>query len=117
MILDATDVVVNFVPFNEDPLPGSQYVLIELTGTNTDSGIAEPVFEWTLADEDFTHIPGEIECGEIPQSIYDVRPAAQGDEFKANICFEVESNHMAEDPLLRLALFDSSESERFFALD
>jgi hypothetical protein len=114
--LDATQLVLDFVPFNDPPAEGSVYVLVELSGVNRGAGIAQPVFDWKLKAPGFEHIPDGLECGVIPESIYDVGDIGSGGSFKANVCFEVPEEFIGDDLLLSLGLFDESGRERFFAL-
>lgn len=114
--LDATDTVLDFVPFNDPPAQGHVYVLVELSGEYLGSGIAQPVFDWKLEGPDFEHTPDGLECGVIPESIYDVGDVAAGASFKANVCFEVPTEAIGPDLVLSLGLFDDTGRERFFAL-
>lgn len=114
--LDATDTILAFVPFNDPPADGSVYVLVELSGVLKGSGVSQPVFDWKLTAPGFEHTPDGLECGVIPNSLYDVGDVQPGGEFKANVCFEVPEEFIGEDLLLSLGLFDASGRERFFAL-
>jgi hypothetical protein len=114
--LDATDTILDFVPFNDPPAEGSVFVLVELSGVYLGSGIVQPVFDWRLQAPGFDHTPEGLECGVIPNSIYDVGDIQPGGTFKANICFEVPTQFIGVDLLLALGLYDSSGRERFFAL-
>jgi hypothetical protein len=114
--LDATQLVLDFVPFNDPPAEGSVYVLVELSGVLKGSGVSQPVFDWKLKAPEFEHTPDGLECGVIPESIYDVGDVQPGGSFKANVCFEVPEEFVGADLLLSLGLFDESGRERFFAL-
>jgi hypothetical protein len=114
--LDATDTILDFVPFNDPPTDGSVYVLVELSGVNIGSGITQAVFDWKLQAPGFDHIPDGLECGVIPNSIYDVGDIAPGGTMAANVCFEVPEEFVTDDLLLSLGLFDAAGVERFFAL-
>lgn len=114
--LDATQLVLDFVPFNDPPAEGSVYLLVELSGVNMGSETTQAVFDWKLQAPEFEHTPDGLECGVIPESIYDVGDIGPGGSFKANVCFEVPEEFIDEDLLLSLGLFDASGRERFFSL-
>lgn len=114
--LDATDVIVDYVDFNEPPAEGLQYVLVELSGVNTSPGLAEPVFSWALVKPGFSHSPDGLECGVLPDSIYDVGELPPGAAFQAHVCFEVPTDEVTEDLVLTLGLYDASGQERFYSL-
>lgn len=91
-------------------------MLVELSGVLISGTLAQPVFDWALAGPEFDHVPAGLECGVVPDSIYDVGDVTPGDQFTANVCFEVPSADVSDDLLLTLGLVDESGRERFFAL-
>jgi hypothetical protein len=115
-LLDATDFVLDYVDFNEPPDEGSQYVVVELSGVFLGDPFGQPVFDWALVGPDFEHIPAGLECGVVPDSIYDVGDVPTGAQFSANVCFEVPSDQVSDDLLLTLGLPDAEGRQRYFAL-
>lgn len=116
-VLDATELVLDTVDFNEPPADGNQYLLVELTGIFQGTGPALPVFEWKLVSPDETFVPEGLECGVIPNSIYDLDELGNGEDFTGSICFEVPSEAVDGDLLLSLGLFDAEGREKFFSLE
>lgn len=114
--LDATETVLGYVDFNEDPADGSQYLIVELSGVYLGNTFVQPVFDWALVKPEFSHVPEGLECGVVPNSIYDVDQVAPGGQFTASVCFEIPTAEVTDDLVLTLGLLDESGSERFFAL-
>lgn len=115
-LLDATDFILEYVDFNEPPDEGSQYVVVELSGVFLGDPFGQPVFDWALVGPDFEHIPAGLECGVVPESIYDVGDVPTGTQFTANVCFEVPSDQVDEDLMLTLGVPDAEGRQRYFAL-
>lgn len=113
--LDGTATILDFVPFNEPPREGSQFVVIELTGIYQGGSFVEPVFDWELVGE--TDSYSMESCGVVPSSVYDVGGMGNGSQFTANVCFEVSSAAVEAGLVLTLGLFDSLGGETFFALE
>lgn len=115
--LDATETILDYVEFNDPPAEGSQYVLVELSGVYLGTGSIQPVLEWALVDDTVRFVPEGPECGVIPNNIYDITEVFAGDQFSANVCFEVPSENVTSDLVLTLGLTDETGREKFFALD
>ena len=113
---DAVDIITSYVEFNDPPPEGQVYVIVELTGQNVAGSISQPVFDWKLTQDDFEHTPDGLECGVVPNSVYDVGDVFPGDSFAASVCFQVPEEVAGEQLLLSLGLFDNSGRELFFSL-
>ena len=115
-VLDATELIMGVVDFNDPPEPGNQYLLVELTGIYQGAAPSQPVFAWKLVTPETEFVPDGPECGIIPNSIYDLGELGNGDQFEGAICFELPTAAVSADLLLTLGLYDARGDEFFFAL-
>jgi len=113
--LDAAQELVEFADFNPVPAEGSRAVLITIHGTNESDALALPAFDPTLVNRTIEAESGDIGCGVIPNSLYDLNELEPGEEFTANVCVVVPETMLGDGLVLRLR--QAEQGGKVFALD
>lgn len=115
--LDATQEVLGYNQFNEEPEPGKQYVLIEVEATRTGEDAAA---FWVDMHYVFVGSGGntfDAAPVSVPDSLSDTGEAYPGASIAGNLVFQVASDQVAGGALRLEEAFSFEETETFFAID
>lgn len=115
--LDATEEVLGYNEFNEEPEPGKQYVLIEAEATRTGE---EAAAFWVDMSYVFVGSGGNtFDAGyaDVPDSLSDSGEAYPGASISGSLVFQVASDQVAGGTLRMEESFSFEDTETFFAID
>ncbi|MBD8505796.1 hypothetical protein HT102_04765 [Hoyosella sp. G463] len=115
---DATPIVLAQNPFNDEPVPGRQFVMARLSLTYTGDESGTPWLDLTTkyvgADGNaYAHGSNDY-CGVFPEPISDVNEQFPGATREANQCWSVPSEAVAGGVILIEESFSFDDTRVFF---